>query len=82
MNGYALWLLTRRNLKIFLKDKANVFFSLLAPLIVKPTRTVISVLTADAGMIQAQASSMAAQSTADKILFISSTPVLFFVPSY
>lgn len=34
MNGYALWLLTRRNLKIFLKDKANVFFSLLAPLIV------------------------------------------------
>ena len=33
-NGYALWLLTRRNLKIFLKDKANVFFSLLAPLIV------------------------------------------------
>ena len=31
---YALWLLTRRNLKIFLKDKANVFFSLLAPLIV------------------------------------------------
>ena len=34
MNGYALWLLTRRNLKIFLKDRANVFFSLLAPLIV------------------------------------------------
>lgn len=34
MNGYALWMLTRRNLKIFLKDKANVFFSLLAPLIV------------------------------------------------
>ena len=34
MNAYALWLLTRRNLKIFLKDKANVFFSLLAPLIV------------------------------------------------
>ena len=31
---YALWQLTRRNLKIFLKDKANVFFSLLAPLIV------------------------------------------------
>ncbi|HIY96121.1 MAG TPA: ABC transporter permease [Candidatus Borkfalkia excrementigallinarum] len=34
MNAYALWMLTRRNLKIFLKDKANVFFSLLAPLIV------------------------------------------------
>ena len=34
MNGYALWLLTRRTLKIFLKDRANVFFSLLAPLIV------------------------------------------------
>ena len=34
MNGYALRLLTRRNLKIFLKDGANVFFSLLAPLIV------------------------------------------------
>ncbi len=34
MNGYALWMLTRRNLKIFLKDRANVFFSLLAPLIV------------------------------------------------
>ena len=34
MNRYALWLLTRRNLKIFLKDKAIVFFSLLAPLIV------------------------------------------------
>ena len=34
MNGYALWLLTRRNLKIFLKDRASVFFSLLAPLIV------------------------------------------------
>lgn len=31
---YALLQLTRRNLKIFLKDKANVFFSLLAPLIV------------------------------------------------
>lgn len=30
----ALWQLTRRNLKIFLKDKANIFFSLLCPLIV------------------------------------------------
>ena len=34
MNAYALLALARRNLKIFLKDKANVFFSLLAPLIV------------------------------------------------
>ena len=33
-DAYALWQLTRRNLKIFLKDKANIFFSLLAPLIV------------------------------------------------
>lgn len=33
-DAYALWQLTRRNLKIFLKDKANVFFSLLSPLIV------------------------------------------------
>ena len=31
---YALFQLTRRALKIFLKDKANVFFSLLSPLIV------------------------------------------------
>ena len=29
-----LWLQTLRNLKIFLKDKANIFFALLAPLIV------------------------------------------------
>ena len=34
MSGYALLALARRNLKTFLKDKANVFFSLLAPLIV------------------------------------------------
>ena len=34
MNAYALWMLARRNLKIFLKDKTSVFFSLLAPLIV------------------------------------------------
>ena len=34
MNAYALLSLARRNLKVFLKDKANVFFSLLAPLIV------------------------------------------------
>ncbi len=30
----ALWQMTLRNLKIFLKDKANIFFSLLCPLIV------------------------------------------------
>lgn len=30
----ALLCMTARNLKIFLKDKANIFFSLLAPLIV------------------------------------------------
>lgn len=29
-----LWLQTLRNLKIFVKDKANIFFALLAPLIV------------------------------------------------
>ena len=34
MNAYALFALARRNIKVFLKDKANVFFSLLAPLIV------------------------------------------------
>ena len=31
---YALAGLTKRGIKIFLKDKAGVFFSLLAPLIV------------------------------------------------
>lgn len=31
---YTLYQLTLRNLKIFLKDKANVFFSLMAPLII------------------------------------------------
>ena len=31
---YALSRLVRRNLKLFLKDKAAVFFSLLAPMIV------------------------------------------------
>ena len=31
---YALAKFTSRNLKVFLKDRANVFFSLLAPLIV------------------------------------------------
>ena len=31
---YMLMQQTRRNLKIFLKDKANIFFSLLSPLIV------------------------------------------------
>ena len=31
---YMLLQQTRRNLKIFLKDKANIFFSLLSPLIV------------------------------------------------
>ena len=30
----ALWALTMRNLKVFLRDRANVLFSLLAPLIV------------------------------------------------
>ena len=30
----ALYALTMRNLKVFLRDKANVFFSLLSPLIV------------------------------------------------
>ena len=29
-----LWLQTLRNLKIFVKDKANIFFAILAPLIV------------------------------------------------
>ena len=31
---YLLWRLTARNLKVFFKEKANVFFALLAPLIV------------------------------------------------
>lgn len=31
---YALWRLTLRNWKVFVKDRANVFFALLAPLIV------------------------------------------------
>lgn len=31
---HMLWAMTSRNLKIFLKDKANIFFSLLCPLIV------------------------------------------------
>ena len=31
---YALAKFASRNLKVFLKDRANVFFSLLAPLIV------------------------------------------------
>ena len=30
----ALMQLTLRNLKVFVKDRANIFFSLLAPLIV------------------------------------------------
>lgn len=34
MNHTAVFSLARRNVKIFMKDKANVFFSLLAPLIV------------------------------------------------
>lgn len=32
-NGYALMQLTNRNMRIFLKDKTTVFFSLLSPLI-------------------------------------------------
>ncbi len=31
---YMLWQMTRRNVKIYVKDKANIFFSLLSPLIV------------------------------------------------
>lgn len=31
---YLLWRLTARNLKVFFKEKANIFFALLAPLIV------------------------------------------------
>ena len=31
---YMLWSQTVRNLKVFLKDKANIFFALLAPIIV------------------------------------------------
>ena len=34
MNSTAIFYLARRNVKIFMKEKANVFFSLLAPLIV------------------------------------------------
>lgn len=33
-NFYALFSLTKRGIKLFLKDRAGVFFSLLAPLIV------------------------------------------------
>ena len=34
LHGNAFYRLTVRNLKLFLKDKMQVFFSLLAPLIV------------------------------------------------
>ena len=30
----TLWLITLRNIKIYLKDKANIFFSLLSPVII------------------------------------------------